>query len=77
MQLTEKQVLAIKRKRGELNLSMVALAKLTGVNQWTLRDILKHHHRSVNSITFKKLNDWLIDEYTTVQINPAEFTRKE
>ncbi|EFB62000.1 hypothetical protein HMPREF9209_1937 [Lactobacillus gasseri 224-1] len=53
MQLTEKQVLAIKRKRGELNLSMVALAKLTGVNQWTLRDILKHHHRSVNSITFK------------------------
>lgn len=55
MQLTEKQVLAIKRKRGELDLTMNALAEITGVNKWTLIDIFKHHHRNVNSITFKKL----------------------
>ena len=38
MELTESQVMAIKRKRGELDLSIT---------------------------TFKKLNDWLIDEYET------------
>lgn len=62
MQLTEKQVLAIKRKRGELDLTMNALAEITGVNKWTLIDIFKHHHRNVNSITFKKLK-----AYTTLK----------
>lgn len=76
MQLTEKQVLAIKRKRGELDLTMNALAEITGVNKWTLIDIFKHHHRNVNSITFKKLNDWLIDEYTTDQFKPDELVEK-
>lgn len=76
MQLTEKQVLAIKRKRGELDLTMNALAEITGVNKWTLIDIFKHHHRNVNSITFKKLNDWLIDEYTTDQFEPDELVEK-
>lgn len=76
MQLTEKQVLAIKRKRGELDLTMNALAEITGVNKWTLIDIFKHHHRNVNSITCKKLNDWLIDEYTTDQFEPDELVEK-
>lgn len=67
MQLTEKQVLAIKRKRGELDLTINALAEITGVSKWTLIDIFKHKHRNVNSITFKKLNDWLIDEYTSIR----------
>lgn len=76
MKLTEKQVLAIKRKRGELDLTMNALAKITGVNKWTLIDIFKYHHRNVNSITFKKLNDWLIDEYTADQFKPDELVEK-
>lgn len=63
MKLTDQQVTAIKRKRGELDMSITDLANTTGVSQWTLIDIFKHNHRNVNSITFKKLNDWLINEY--------------
>ena len=63
MKLTEKQVTAIKRKRGELDLSITALANATKVSKWTLIDIFKHDHRNVNKVTVKKLNDWLITEY--------------
>lgn len=63
MKLSEQQVTAIKRKRGELDLSITSLASITGVSKWTLIDIFKHDHRNVNSITFKRLNDWLINEY--------------
>ena len=63
MQLSNQQVTAIKRKRGELDLSITDLANITGVSKWTLIDIFKHDHRNVNSITFKRLNDWLINEY--------------
>lgn len=63
MKLSEQQVTAIKRKRGELDLSIVDLANVTGVSKWTLIDIFKHDHRNVTSITFKRLNDWLINEY--------------
>lgn len=76
MKLTENQVLAIKRKRGELNMSIRGLEKATGVSRWTLIDIFKHDHRNVNSKTFKKLNDWLINEYelatNTVATHPAK-----
>lgn len=65
MQLTEQQVLAIKRKRGELDLSMPQLAKATNVSQWTLRDIVRHGHRNVNKATYEKLNNWIIEQYTT------------
>ena len=63
MKLSEQQVTAIKRKRGELDLSITSLASITGVSKWTLIDIFKHDHRNVNSITFKRLNNWLINEY--------------
>lgn len=66
MRLSNQQVTAIKRKRGELDLSITALASATGVSKWTLIDIFKHDHRNVNSVTFKKLNDWIIDQYTTI-----------
>ncbi|MDK6502624.1 helix-turn-helix domain-containing protein [Lactobacillus crispatus] len=66
MKLTEKQVLAIKRKRGELDMSITELANTTGVSKWTLIDIFKHDHRNVNSITFKKLNDWIVAQYTVI-----------
>lgn len=76
MKLTENQVTAIKRKRGELNMSIKGLEKATGVSRWTLIDIFKHDHRNVNSKTFKKLNDWLINEYelatNTVATHPAK-----
>ncbi len=72
MQLSEQQVTAIKRKRGELDLSITDLANTTGVSKWTLIDIFKHDHRNVTSITFKKLNDWLIDEYNNDLVKVAK-----
>lgn len=67
MELTEQQVLALKRKRGELDYSTTDLEKITGVNRWTLNDIIKHGHRNVNKKIFKCINDWLIDEYTSIK----------
>ena len=46
MKLTDQQATAIKRKRGELDLSIVSLANATGVSKWTLIDIFKHDHRN-------------------------------
>lgn len=41
MKLTEQQVLALKRKRGEKNLSIGALAKSVGLSRWTISRIIK------------------------------------
>ena len=68
MYLTDKQVTAIKRKRGELNLSTVALGRQLSLSRWTLDNILKRNHRKVTPTTYKKLSDWLIDEYATADI---------
>ena len=75
MKLTENQVIAIMRKRGELNMSIRGLERATGVSRWTLIDIFKHDHRNVNSKTFKKLNDWLIDQYElSTRVRPTKET---
>lgn len=63
--LTEQQVRAVNRKRGELNLSNVALGRKLGLSRWTLDNIFKRGHRKVTPATYKKLTDWLIDEYAT------------
>lgn len=63
MKLSDEQVTAIKRKKGELYLSNRDLERITGVSRWTLTSIFKHDHRNVTSMTFKRLNDWLINEY--------------
>lgn len=68
MFLTDNQVTAIKRKRGELNLSTVALGRELGLSRWTLDNIFKRNHRKVTPSTYKKLSDWLIDEYATADI---------
>lgn len=65
MFLSDQQVIAIKRKRGELNLSTVALGRELGVSRWTLDNIFKRNHRKVTPATYKKLSDWLINEYAT------------
>lgn len=73
MKLTENQVIAIMRKRGELNMSIRGLERATGVSRWTLIDIFKHDHRNVSSKTFKKLNDWLIDQYElSTRVRPTK-----
>ena len=65
MQLTEQQVIAIKKKRGELDYTVSQLADITHVNRRTLTQIFKHGHRNVNKETFEKLNNWIIETYTT------------
>lgn len=69
MYLSDNQVTAIKRKRGELNLSVLGLSRQLGLSRWTLDNIFKRNHRKVTPATYKKLSDWLIDEYATADIN--------
>lgn len=64
MELTQQQVRAMKRKRGELDLTVVALSRQIGVSRWTLDNIFKRDHIKVTPTTFKRINDWIIDEYT-------------
>ena len=71
MYLSDKQVTAIKRKRGELSLSTVALGRQLGLSRWTLDNIFKRNHRKVTPATYKKLSDWLIDEYATADIKDS------
>ena len=68
MLLNEKQVVAIKRKRGELGLSTVALSQQVNLTRQTLDAIFKRGHRKVTPATYKKLTDWLIDEYAAADI---------
>lgn len=71
MYLSDKQVTAIKRKRGELNLSTAALGRQLDLSRWKLDNIFKRNHREVTPATYKKLSDWLIDEYATADINDS------
>ena len=71
MYLTDKQVTAIKRKRGELNLSIVALGRELNLSRRTIDNIFKRNHRKVTPATYKKLSDWLIDEYATAYIKDS------
>ena len=67
MQLSEKQLLALKRKRGEKNLTINELAKELGISRFTTSKILKHGLKEkITPTTAKKVNDWLIDEYTAI-----------
>ena len=67
MKITEKQVTAVKRKQGELGLSTTALAKQLSLSKGTRYNILKGTPNNVYPTTFKKLNDWIIDQYTTLK----------
>ena len=71
MYLSENQVIAIKRKRGELNISVLALSRELGLSRWTLDNIFKRNHRKVTPATYKKLSDWLINEYATADIKDS------
>lgn len=67
MQLTEKQVLALKRKKGERNLTIEHLAKEIGVSRFTIGRIIANSHQNLTSTTVTKINNWLIDEYTSIR----------
>lgn len=62
MQLTEDQYKALKRKRGELNLTLTALADEIGVTRRTMTKII-NHNTPIKPQTAKKINDWIIKQY--------------
>lgn len=67
MKLSNQQVIALKRKRGEKNLTINNLANEIGVSRYTISRIIKNgSSENITSTTGKKVNDWLIDEYTTI-----------
>ena len=66
MQLSQKQVLALKRKKGERNLTIDRLASEIGVSRFTISRIITNSKQKLTRTTVKKVNDWLIDEYTTI-----------
>lgn len=70
--LTDKQVTALKRKRGELDLSVMGLSKRVNLSRRTLDNIFKRNHRKVTPATYRKLTDWLIDEYATQDLKDSQ-----
>ena len=63
MQLSQKQVLALKRKKGERNLTIDRLASEIGVSRFTISRIITNTKQNLTRTTVEKVNDWLIDEY--------------
>lgn len=66
MKLSQKQVIALKRKRGERNLTIDELANEVGTSRFTISRILHNGSQNLTSTTVKKVNDWIIDQYTTI-----------
>lgn len=66
MKLSLKQILALKRKRGERNLTIDELANEVGTSRFTISRILHNNSQNLTSTTVKKVNDWIIDQYTTI-----------
>ncbi|GAB9259121.1 helix-turn-helix domain-containing protein [Ligilactobacillus animalis] len=62
MQLTPEQFKLLRRKRGELNLSLTALADEIGVTRPTMTKII-NHNTPIKPQTAKKVNDWIIKQY--------------
>lgn len=72
MQLSNKQIVAIKRKRGELGLTIAGLARQVGLSRRTIYNIFMDNSRPVTPATYKKLSDWLIDEYATQDLKDSQ-----
>lgn len=64
MKITSAQLLALKRKKGELGLTWDTISKETGVSRRTLYSIV-NGSTNVHSLTFNRINDWIIDQYTS------------
>lgn len=71
MKLSNKQIIAIKRKRGELGLSITDLAHQVGLSRRTIYNIFTNSNWTINATTYKKMSDWLINEYATDDIKDS------
>lgn len=63
MKLQSNQITALKRKRGENNLTINELAKEIGVSRFTMSRIINDDSQKLTSTTVNKVNNWLINQY--------------
>lgn len=59
MKVSNEMLTALKRKRGEQNISVIELSRQTGVSRWTLDKLLKGEKEAMRPSTVDKLNQWL------------------
>ena len=63
MKLTEKQLHLLRRRKGELNISINTLAGLVGISRWTMAKVI-NFNANVRPTTASKVNEWLLDQYS-------------
>ena len=61
MKLSEEQLKSLRRTKGEMNVTLIALAKMIGINRRTLSRALKDEN--IKPLTIQKINNWLLDRY--------------
>lgn len=61
MKLSEEQLKSLRRTKGEMNITIIALAEMIGVNRRTLSRALKNEN--IKPLSIKKINNWLLDRY--------------
>lgn len=59
MQVNQDMLIALRRKRGEQNLSVIELSRQTGISRWTLDKLLSGKREDIRPSTADKLNNWL------------------
>lgn len=61
MKLSEEQLKSLRRTKGEMNITIIALAEMIGVNRRTLSKALKNEN--IKPLSIQKINNWLLDRY--------------
>lgn len=62
MKLTENQFLLLRRKKGELNMTVSDLSAELGISRGTLSKIINKKDHEIKPKTVNKINNWLIKE---------------
>ncbi|WDC82499.1 XRE family transcriptional regulator [Ligilactobacillus ruminis] len=60
MKLTTEQLKLLRRRKGELNTTILALAENIGIGRISLSNALKG--QSINKKNVERINDWLIKQ---------------
>lgn len=57
--ISKEFIIALRRKRGEENITVEELSRQTNVSSWTLRHLLNEQRLNVRPSTLDKINQWL------------------
>lgn len=58
MRLSEEQLKSLRRTKGEMNITTIALSKMIGVDRRTLSRALKNEN--IKKLSVQKINTWLL-----------------